>query len=76
MVAMEWMRETGLGMVQVAEPVGVVNREVGVEVLPNSGWEVLEIWEDPGSPLASHTPEVLWRSGPAWPPRGRRDYSP
>jgi hypothetical protein len=46
-------------MVQAAEPVGVVNRGVGVEVLPNSGWAKLEKREVPGSPLVSHRQEVL-----------------
>ena len=65
-VVMEWRREACLARVQAVVAVGVANQGLGVEALQNSGWGTPREWEVSGSPLVSHRPEVLWRSGPAW----------
>ena len=72
-VAMDSRREACFGVVQAAEAAGAVNRAAGVEALRNNGQITTERraalgWDDP---WVSRRPEVLWRSVPALPPRGR-----
>jgi len=69
-VVVGWMGEACLATVQAAEAAGDVYRGAGVGVLRNNDWGTPE---DRASddPWALHTPEALWRSGPAWLPRDR-----
>ena len=70
-VAMDSRQEVCFGVVQAAEAAGAVNRAAGVEVLRNNGQMMTERalgWDDP---WVSRRPEVLWRSVPALPQRGR-----